>query len=70
VLVRSAVSLAHSLGMRSVAEGVEDKGTLDLLYAMGCDLAQGFLIARPLALADLLASWAGASARRAEPRFV
>ena len=53
VLVRSAVSLAHNLGLSSVAEGVEIKGTLDLLYAMGCDLAQGYGIARPMPLADL-----------------
>jgi EAL domain-containing protein (putative c-di-GMP-specific phosphodiesterase class I)/GGDEF domain-containing protein len=54
VLVRSAVSLAHSLGLRSVAEGVENQATLDLLYAMGCDLVQGFLIARPMPLEALL----------------
>ncbi len=55
VLVRSAVSLAHSLGLRVVAEGVENAGALELLYAMGCDLAQGYLIARPMPLADLVA---------------
>jgi EAL domain-containing protein (putative c-di-GMP-specific phosphodiesterase class I) len=54
VLVRSAISLAHSLGLRSVAEGVESKGTLDLLYAMGCDLAQGYGIALPMPLGELL----------------
>jgi EAL domain-containing protein (putative c-di-GMP-specific phosphodiesterase class I)/GGDEF domain-containing protein len=55
VLVRSAVSLAHSLGLRVVAEGVENAGALDLLYAMGCDLAQGYLIARPMPLTELVA---------------
>ena len=55
VLVRSAVSLAHSLGLRVVAEGVENAGALELLYAMGCDLAQGYLIARPIPRADLVA---------------
>jgi predicted signal transduction protein with EAL and GGDEF domain len=54
VLVRSAVSLAHSLGLQVVAEGVENQGALELLRAMGCDLAQGYLIARPMPLADLL----------------
>lgn len=54
VLVRSAVTLAHSLGLRVVAEGVENTGALELLYAMGCDLAQGYLIARPMPLADLV----------------
>lgn len=65
VLVRSAVSLAHSLGLRSVAEGVESQATLDLLYAMGCDLAQGFLIARPMPLEALL-SYLGAREPLAE----
>ncbi len=54
VLVRSAVSLAHSLGLRSVAEGVENKGTLELLYAMGCDLAQGYGITMPMPLGELM----------------
>jgi EAL domain-containing protein (putative c-di-GMP-specific phosphodiesterase class I) len=53
VLVRSAVSLAHSLGLRVVAEGVENQGALELLRAMGCDMAQGYLIARPMPLSDL-----------------
>ena len=55
VLVRAAVSLAHSLGLQVVAEGVEQQAALDLLRAMGCDLAQGYLIARPMPLADLAA---------------
>jgi len=55
VLVRAAVSLAHSLGLKVVAEGVEQQASLELLRAMGCDLAQGYLIARPMPLADLIA---------------
>src|SRR3954447_5826842 len=47
-IVRSIVDLAHALGLRSVAEGVEDEDTQDLLTAMGCDAAQGYLISRPL----------------------
>lgn len=54
LLVRSAVSLARSLGLTSVAEGVEDQSTLELLTAMGCDLAQGYLIARPMPLPVLM----------------
>jgi predicted signal transduction protein with EAL and GGDEF domain len=68
VLVRSAVSLAHSLGLQVVAEGVENQGALDLLRAMGCDLAQGYLIARPMPLAELevfLGAHATSSAARA-----
>ena len=55
VLVRAAVSLAHSLGLQVVAEGVEQQAALELLRAMGCDLAQGYLIARPMSLVDLTA---------------
>ena len=46
-LVRSTIELAHSLGLRVVAEGVEDNSSLDLLTGLGCDLAQGYLISRP-----------------------
>lgn len=47
-LVRSMIELAHSLGIRVVAEGVEDDATLALLAEMGCDLAQGFHPGRPM----------------------
>jgi diguanylate cyclase (GGDEF)-like protein len=46
-LVRSTISLAHALGLRVVAEGVEDKQSLDLLVGFDCDLAQGYLISEP-----------------------
>jgi diguanylate cyclase (GGDEF)-like protein/PAS domain S-box-containing protein len=48
VIVRSTVDLAHNLGLKVVAEGVESIATLSLLKGMGCDIAQGFVIARPL----------------------
>jgi len=51
-IVRAAIEMAHSLGMVVVAEGVEDAATLTLLRAMGCDLAQGYFISRPVPLAD------------------
>lgn len=47
-IVRSTVDLAHSLGLRVVAEGVEDDATWDRLRDLGCDSAQGWLIARAL----------------------
>jgi len=53
-IVRSSVDLAHSLGMRMVAEGVEDACAADLLAAAGCDLAQGWYFARPMPVSDLL----------------
>jgi EAL domain-containing protein (putative c-di-GMP-specific phosphodiesterase class I) len=46
--------LAHDLGLRVVAEGVETADALAALAAMGCDDAQGYVIARPLSGADLL----------------
>lgn len=53
-VVRSIIELGRSLGLRTVGEGVEDEVTLHLLADMGCDVAQGFHIARALAADDLL----------------
>jgi diguanylate cyclase len=47
-IVRSTIELAHALGLRMVAEGVEDEPSLDLLRRLGCDTAQGFHLSRPL----------------------
>lgn len=52
-LVRAMIDLAHHLDMRAVAEGVEDPVALELLQAMGCDLAQGYQLGRPMAVAEL-----------------
>ena len=48
VLVRSTIELAHELGLKVVAEGVEDDGCLAFLRDAGCDLAQGYLISKPV----------------------
>jgi EAL domain-containing protein (putative c-di-GMP-specific phosphodiesterase class I)/GGDEF domain-containing protein len=53
LLVKSTVDLAHSLGLKLVAEGVETAETLAVLAAMGCDVAQGYHIARPMPLRAL-----------------
>jgi EAL domain-containing protein (putative c-di-GMP-specific phosphodiesterase class I) len=53
VIVRSTIELARSLGLRVVAEGVEDQATWARLSALGCDLAQGFYLSPPVAAADL-----------------
>ena len=45
---RSTIELAHNLGLQLVAEGVEDQETHELLTALGCDLAQGYHLARPM----------------------
>jgi diguanylate cyclase (GGDEF)-like protein len=47
-IARSIVSMGHALGLRVVAEGVEDEAQLNLLRQMGCDEAQGFLFSRPV----------------------
>ena len=46
-LVRATVELAHALGLRVVAEGVEDESCLALLAELGCDLVQGYVISKP-----------------------
>jgi EAL domain-containing protein (putative c-di-GMP-specific phosphodiesterase class I) len=55
-IVRSTVDLGHNLGLRVVAEGVEDEGTWHRLAALGCDRAQGFHLARPMP-AEALEEW-------------
>ena len=47
--MRLVIDLAHALDKRAVAEGVESAEALDLLRELGCDEAQGYFIARPLA---------------------
>jgi diguanylate cyclase (GGDEF)-like protein/PAS domain S-box-containing protein len=46
-IAANLVSLAHALGLDVVAEGIETSGQLELLRELGCDLAQGYLLARP-----------------------
>lgn len=47
-VVHSTIELAHNLGLRVVAEGVENKSAFDLLVSLGCDTIQGFHISKPL----------------------
>jgi diguanylate cyclase (GGDEF)-like protein len=47
-IVRSTIELARSLGLRTVAEGIEDEHVLERLRELGCDRAQGFHISRPM----------------------
>ena len=53
-LVHAMVNLAHNLHLEVVAEGVETPGQLALLREFGCDQAQGYLISKPLPLAELV----------------
>ena len=52
-IVRSTIDLARHLGVAVVAEGVETTEVLDVLAALHCDVAQGFLLSRPLPAAEL-----------------
>lgn len=55
LMVRSTIDLAHSLGLRVVCEGIEEQACLDFLRENGCDYAQGYLIAKPMPPAELIA---------------
>lgn len=63
-MVRSTVALAHELGLEVVAEGVEDEACLAMLRETGCDIAQGYHIARPMKAAEIPAFVAGLRGRR------
>jgi diguanylate cyclase (GGDEF)-like protein len=54
VLVRGIIGLGHSLNLRVVAEGVDTAELLEQLRMLGCDIAQGFYLARPMRAAELL----------------
>jgi EAL domain-containing protein (putative c-di-GMP-specific phosphodiesterase class I) len=56
VIVRSVVDLARNLGLQTVAEGVEDATIWEQLREIGCDSAQGYYLARPMA-AELFWGW-------------
>jgi EAL domain-containing protein (putative c-di-GMP-specific phosphodiesterase class I) len=62
LIVKSLIDLAHGLGLTATAEGVENEATRDVLVELGCDHAQGFLFAKPLAGKEL-ALWILARSR-------
>jgi EAL domain-containing protein (putative c-di-GMP-specific phosphodiesterase class I) len=55
-IVRASIELAHAMGLRVVAEGLETESAWQLLLGLGCERAQGFLISRPM-MAEQLESW-------------
>ncbi len=69
ILVSAAVDLAHNLGLSVVAEGVEDAETLEQLAELGCDVIQGYHVARPMP-ADQFAPWAGHAGSSAGPAAI
>jgi EAL domain-containing protein (putative c-di-GMP-specific phosphodiesterase class I) len=68
LLVKSTISLAHALGLKVTAEGIEEPEAMELLRLFGCDCAQGYFISRPVSLPDLVTfltsgwSWGAAAA--------
>jgi diguanylate cyclase len=55
-IVRAVIGLGHDLGLRVVAEGVEDERSWRLLQDLGCDLVQGYFLGRPMP-ADAMTTW-------------
>jgi diguanylate cyclase len=67
-IIRTTVDLAHSLGLRLVAEGIEDADTEQLLSELGCDIGQGFHLARPMPGAQMLAWLQSRPSRTGRPQ--
>ena len=65
LLVKSTIDLAHSLGLKVTAEGVETGEALAMLQTMGCDLAQGYFIGRPMPIGDFVTFMRGDATRAA-----
>jgi len=65
-IVQAMLDLGRTFGLKVIAEGIEDWGTLDRLTTMGCDYGQGYYIARPMPFEELLewiehSGWAGSN---------
>ncbi len=54
-IARAIIAIADSFGLDVIAEGVETREELSLMRSIGCDVVQGFLVARPLRPEDVLA---------------
>jgi EAL domain-containing protein (putative c-di-GMP-specific phosphodiesterase class I) len=61
-MVRAVVEIAGALGLETIAEGVETRGQFDALAHLGCDVAQGFLLSRPVPEAHAAALLDGTAA--------
>jgi len=64
VILESAITIGHKLGLSTVAEGIETEEELQLLASMGCKYAQGYLLAKPMPAGDIM-EWR----RRESPRL-
>ena len=70
-IVQAVIAMGHSMGKRVLAEGVETQAQLDYVHRQGCDLAQGFLLYRPVEASEIeprLLRGAGAASLTALPR--
>ncbi len=70
VIVRSTIDLAHNLGLKIMAEGVEDRATLDLLAILGCDAAQGNYFAPAMPVAEVEQFVRDWSSQRRAPEYI
>jgi EAL domain-containing protein (putative c-di-GMP-specific phosphodiesterase class I) len=66
-ITANLVTLAHALGVLAIAEGIESSGQLDSMRGLGCDLAQGYLFARPLPAGQIRNVLAGGFGDLIEP---
>ncbi len=62
VIVHATIELAHNLGLKVVAEGVENKAIMEKLKELGCDVLQGFEISKPIEEKDFV-NWYESFAR-------
>jgi EAL domain-containing protein (putative c-di-GMP-specific phosphodiesterase class I) len=54
VIVKATIDLAHNLGLKTVAEGVVDQKTWNVLDSLHCDIAQGYFISPPVSATDFI----------------
>jgi EAL domain-containing protein (putative c-di-GMP-specific phosphodiesterase class I) len=66
LIVRSVVDLGHNLGLTTIAEGVETQSAMNTLAEFGCDIVQGYHLARPLPAPEFL-TWFAAHAPEPQP---
>jgi EAL domain-containing protein (putative c-di-GMP-specific phosphodiesterase class I) len=52
-IVTSIIAMAHAVDLSVIAEGIEEQGQFDVLRELRCDMAQGYLLGKPVAAADL-----------------
>lgn len=52
IIVQSTIALGHNLGLKVIAEGVENSSLYEMLQALGCDVAQGYFISKPMIASD------------------